>query len=105
MAWSGSTRSARLPRDWAKRRRAVKKRAGGLCEAANHVEASAYVEGCDGIGTECDHIINNDDHSLTNLQWLSTPCHLAKTLTEATEARGRVARKRTTPPHPGHVDT
>ena len=69
-----------------------------MCEAEHHVPA------CDGIGTQCDHIQAGDNHQLDNLQWLSTPCHLAKTLTEATEARGRVARKRTTPPHPGHIE-
>lgn len=41
---------------------------------------------CDGIGTECDHIERGDDHRLSNLQWLSGPCHHAKTLREAQAA-------------------
>lgn len=38
-----------------------------------------HVEECDGVGAECDHVVEGDDHSLGNLQWLSTPCHKAKT--------------------------
>ena len=97
MAWAGSTRSARLPRNWPQLRRAVKKRAGGLCEAHPHHPD------CNGVGTECDHIHPGDDHRLANLQWLSPPCHRAKTLSEATEARATRSRKRTPAPHPGIV--
>lgn len=34
---------------------------------------------CSGVGTDCDHIVEGDDHSLANLQWLSNPCHKRKT--------------------------
>ena len=98
MAWASSTRSARLPRNWRRLRAAVKKRAGGLCEA------SVHHPDCNGVGAQCDHVTPGDDHSLSNLAWLSVPCHRAKTLLEATEARRRVGRKRTTPLHPGHVE-
>ena len=89
MPWSSSDRRQRLPKDWPKRRAAVKRRAGGRCEAAVHVPE------CDGIGTDCDHIKAGDDHSLANLQWLSLPCHKAKTAAE------RPSRKRPAEKHPG----
>jgi 5-methylcytosine-specific restriction protein A len=91
MSWNTSDRRARLPRNWAKLREQVKRRAGGLCQAKQHEPD------CSGAGNECDHVINNDDHSLTNLQWLSGPCHRARTLQQATEARARRSRKRPTP--------
>jgi hypothetical protein len=74
--WVGSTRRARLPDDWPARVQAVKARAHGRCQATRHEP------GCDGIGRECDHVKHGDDHSLANLQWLSTPCHKAKTTAE-----------------------
>lgn len=89
MSWSGSTRRSRLPADWSARVSAVRARAGGRCEAREHVAA------CDGRGTDCDHIVAGDDHDLSNLQWLSRPCHQAKT------ARDRQAWKRRPEQHPG----
>ena len=71
--WNSSNRGSRLPDDWPERRAKVRGRAHGLCQAKQHVPE------CDGIGTDCDHIIAGDDHSLDNLQWLSHPCHKAKT--------------------------
>ena len=76
-AWAGSSRARRLPNDWATRRRITRHRAGDRCQALDHAP------GCTGLGTECDHIVNNDDHALGNLQWLSAPCHRAKTQREA----------------------
>jgi 5-methylcytosine-specific restriction endonuclease McrA len=52
-------------------------------------EAQVHHPECDGTGNECDHIEPNDNHALTNLQWLSTACHKAKTLKEAQAARAR----------------
>lgn len=95
MNWETSDRRSRLPRDWPKRVTATKARADGMCEAQVHAP------GCDGIGRECDHRINNDDHSLTNLQWLSTPCHKAKTQREAQAAKPK--RRREPEPHPGRL--
>lgn len=89
--WQTSDRRHRLPADWPVRRSAVKARAHGRCEALVHEPE------CDGIGTQCDHVIPNDDHSLANLQWLSDPCHLAKTLREAAAASA-AARARATRP-------
>ena len=73
MNWNSSTRRSRLPDDWPQLVAEVKRRAKGRCQYAVHVP------GCDGTGTDCDHIVQGDDHSLTNLQWLSGPCHEHKT--------------------------
>ncbi len=35
--------------------------------------------GCLGTATEVDHILQGDDHSLTNLQAVCTACHKVKT--------------------------
>ena len=91
MAWESSNRRARLPRDWAKRRELVKQRANGKCEAKQHEPE------CDGYGTDCDHIRQGDDHSLANLQWLSGPCHKAKTIAD------RPTRRRPPEQHPGRL--
>lgn len=93
--WSSSNRRAQLPTDWAKRRAQVKARAHGRCQAEQHVDT------CDGIGTDCDHIADPNDHSLDNLQWLSGPCHKAKTQAEAQAAKPK--RKRPAEPHPGRL--
>lgn len=84
MAWSTSDRRSRLPADWAARVSKVKARAHGRCEAVTHQPD------CTRAGAQCDHVDNNDDHNLTNLQWLSVPCHAAKTQAEAREAQGMV---------------
>jgi len=99
MSWATSDRASRLPHDWPTIRQAVKRRAKGRCEAEVHVR------GCNGIGSECDHIKAGDDHSMGNLQWLSTPCHKAKTA--ADNAALRTARlamtKRPLEAHPGRL--
>lgn len=96
MPWSTSDRRQRLPKDWPKRRAAVRRRACGRCEGVSlHGEPRWHDTDCDGIGTECDHVKRGDDHSLGNLQWLSTPCHKAKTKAEGP------TRKRPTERHPG----
>ena len=77
--WRSSDRRERLPSDWLRIRRAVKARANGRCEAAEHAP------GCDGVGTDCDHIIAGDDHDMGNLQWLSHACHKRKTERENAE--------------------
>jgi 5-methylcytosine-specific restriction protein A len=62
-----------------------------------------HAKQCDGIGTDADHIQPGDNHHLDNLQWLSEPCHRAKTAAEAAarnQARTR-ARLRPTEQHPG----
>lgn len=73
MSWSSSDRRERLPDNWELLRQATKHRAKGRCEAEAHVPT------CNGTGTEADHVVQGDDHSMSNLQWLSRPCHEAKT--------------------------
>lgn len=99
MPWDTSTRRTRLPRDWAKRRAKVKARAGGQCEWITDGTR------CQRPGNECDHIINNDDHSLTNLQWLCAPHHKVKTQAEAKQASRsiRAAGLRAVERHPGQL--
>lgn len=70
---TASTRRSRLPTNWPALRSAVKARANGNCEATQHHPR------CNGTGTQCDHIHPGDDHSMSNLQWLSTECHQVKT--------------------------
>ena len=97
MAWSNSTRRARLPKDWTQRVAAVKRRARGLCEANQHAPD------CNGQGRDTDHITQGDDHSLANLQYLSPACHDAKTRAE-NAARNRLnarLKRRPAEPHPG----
>jgi 5-methylcytosine-specific restriction protein A len=96
--WATSTRRSRLPKDWAKRRAAAKARAHGMCQASVHEPQ------CNGIGSECDHITPSDNHALANLQWLSAPCHLAKTLREAGQASGVRGRLRPPDVHPGKIN-
>lgn len=89
--WQTSHRRDRLPHDWQRIRAAVRARANGRCQAKQHAN------GCNGIGTDCDHIIPGDDNSLDNLQWLSSACHKAKT---ARETAARNAWYRETRLHP-----
>lgn len=97
MPWSTSDRRLRLPRNWHELKRQVKARARGLCEAEQHDPR------CDGVGTDCDHVLQGDDHSLGNLQWLSGPCHRAKTARESAARNHERAglRHRPTEQHPG----
>lgn len=99
MAWSTSDRKERLPADWNRIRAAVKTRAKGRCQAQPHAT------GCGGWGRDADHITPGDDHNLDNLQWLSGPCHRAKTNREtANRNRDRkTARIRPHEPHPGRL--
>jgi 5-methylcytosine-specific restriction enzyme A len=94
MNWAGSTRRQRLPSDWPKRVAAVKRRAQGRCEEQHHAV------GCDGKGRDVDHKVQGDDHSLSNLQLLSGPCHDRKTRLD----NGYVAAVRgPAEAHPGRV--
>lgn len=97
MAWETSRRRERLPRDWAKRVAAVRSRSQGKCEALRHHPA------CDGQGRDVDHITAGDTHELSNLQYLSGPCHDAKTRAE-NAARNKLnagLKRRPPEPHPG----
>lgn len=92
MTWDTSDRRSRLPDDWEARRRIVKLRAGGLCQA------DPPEPGCEIVGSECDHIEHGDDHRIANLQWLCGPCHAAKTAREAHAARALTRTRGRRPP-------
>ncbi len=91
--WAGSTRSARLPRDWHKRRAYVLARDGYRCTAAEHVPE------CSGTATDVDHVDRHGGDEYANLRALSAPCHKAKTQREAYAAR--VFDRRAPERHPG----
>lgn len=97
MAWATSDRRERLPANWAAIRRQVKANAHGLCQATTHANA------CDGVGSDADHITAGDDHDVHNLQWLSSPCHDAKTARESAARNTATAalKHRPTEQHPG----
>lgn len=76
-AWAGSTRRARLPKGWDKRRRTILDR-DPICKVCN-----------EALSTEVDHITPGDDHSHANLQGICKACHAKKTQAEAAEARER----------------
>lgn len=104
MSWSTSDRRSRLPKDWSKRVAATRDRSQGRCEGISLAgEPRWHVDQCDGIGRECDHDKRGDDHSLSNLRWLNSYCHLRKTQHEAAEAQRERARKAKFPEprHPG----
>jgi 5-methylcytosine-specific restriction protein A len=97
MAWSTSDRRLRLPKSWPAIRRQVIRRDRGRCQAQVHAP------GCDGHGTEVDHIIPGDNHDLSNLMLLSSACHRAKTAREsaARNAARAAMRRRPAEQHPG----
>ena len=92
MNWATSDRRDRLPDDWPKRVALVKRRAHGRCEETHHAA------GCDGRGRDVDHKVQGDDHSLDNLQLLSTACHARKT---RLDNGYRASVKAPTERHPG----
>lgn len=101
MAWEGSTRRQRLPKGWARIRRRIIRRDGGVCTAI-------YSDGrkCDLPGTDVDHIEPGDDHTEGNLRLLCTWHHQQKSSSEggtaAARTRARVERPR--PTHPAVED-
>lgn len=96
MAWEGSTRKARLPADWAARRRRVLARDGWRCVAVDDTGAR-----CSLAATDVDHVKRGDDHSEDNLQSLCPWHHGKKSAHEGVEARRpRPARLRPREPHP-----
>lgn len=101
MAWDGSTRRSRLPKDWPRIRARVLRRDKGVCQAR-------LSDGrlCGHVATDVDHIIPGDDHSLTNLQALCTWHHARKSATEGGTAAGltRVRTERPKPTHPALED-
>lgn len=89
MAWAGSTRRQRLPKDWPARVRAVRERDRDTCYVCGGEE-------CGNERIEVDHVVRGDNHSLTNLACIGAdPCHKRKTAAERPRAR------RADEPHPG----
>jgi 5-methylcytosine-specific restriction endonuclease McrA len=95
MAWSSSDRRSRLPADWPRRRAAILRRDGWLCQIAG--------DHCTRFATEVDHIQPSDDHRLDNLQAVCGRCHAEKTAGEAKAAQAvtRARGRRPAEPHPG----
>lgn len=89
--WAGSNRLNTLPPDWQARRRAVAERAGWRCQA----DDAGFR--CGRLGTDCDHVNDRDDHSLSNLQWLCRGHHNQKTIASRTPWHDRRASEA----HPG----
>ena len=96
MAWEGSDRASRLPANWPQLRAIVKRRAGGRCE-----ERMRDGSRCRDRGTECDHVVPGDDHSLDNLRWICDWHHARKSSAEGNAARRRPTARRSPEPHPG----
>jgi 5-methylcytosine-specific restriction endonuclease McrA len=101
MAWDGSTRRRRLPKDWARIRRRIIRRDGGVCTAR-------YSDGrqCELPGTDVDHIVHGDDHSDANLQLLCTWHHTHKSSSEGGTAAALTRASVHRPPsvHPALED-
>jgi 5-methylcytosine-specific restriction protein A len=91
VAWSDSTRRARLPPDWPSRRARVLVR-DPVCRLCGQQPS-----------TEVDHIVPGDNHDLTNLQGVCTACHQTKSSREGGHASAlrRPSRTRPPEPHPG----
>lgn len=72
----------------------VEARAKGRCQAIHVLDdrgVGLHAPTCTGQGQQCDHVEAGDNHHVTNLQWLSTPCHAAKT--ERERAKGYAQRQ------------
>lgn len=97
MAWEGSDRAQRLPKDWPRIRRRILIRDRRTCQING--------PGCLGRATEVDHIDPGDNHDPANLQAVCTTCHAHKSAREggAASAAARAARPRLRPQpkHPG----
>lgn len=91
MPWDNSTRAARLPPDWRRRRARVLRRDNFTCQhpGCTHHDPS-------GTTLEVDHMQRGDDHSLPNLQTLCVDHHKVKTIQERRQPRTRPAES-----HPG----
>ncbi|KPC89936.1 HNH endonuclease [Streptomyces sp. NRRL F-6602] len=101
MAWEGSTRRQRLPKDWPARRRRVLRRDGHRC-----VELYSDGRRCTQPATDVDHIVPGDDHRMENLRALCSWHHARKSAHEGgtAAARTRVSTARPRPSHPALED-
>jgi 5-methylcytosine-specific restriction endonuclease McrA len=101
MAWAGSTRRSRLPRDWPRIRRRIIRRDSGVC-----TWLMSDGRRCDQSGTDVDHIVPGDDHRDENLRLLCTWHHGRKSGTEggSASAAKRVSTTRPKLTHPALED-
>lgn len=101
MAWDGSTRRARLPKDWPRKRARVLRRDDHAC-------TMAFSDGrvCGLPANQVDHIEPGDDHSMANLRALCEWCHRHKSAQEGGTAAAltRVRTHRPKPTHPALED-
>lgn len=97
MAWEGSDRAARLPKDWHRIRRTVMHRDGHRCTVIENGER------CTAMADEVDHVQRGDDHRLANLAAVCAWHHARKSSAEGNAARWAAA-KRNSEPHPGLID-
>lgn len=81
--WKQSNRKARLPSDWRRITLAVRRRDRGVCTL------------CGQPGTDVDHIEPGDNHAMSNLRLLCSPCHARKSAREGAAAMA-VRRAKTT---------
>lgn len=98
--WEGSDRKSRLPDDWPLLRRIVIERAGGRCEVIKRNGKRCWDD-----GTDVDHKVAGDDHSLSNLQLLCAWHHARKSSREgnAAQAAQRAVLKYPIETHPGVI--
>jgi 5-methylcytosine-specific restriction protein A len=99
--WNGSDRRIRLPENWPQMVKAVKIRDKGRCRWI----LPKSKKRCPRPGTDVDHVVPGDDHSLKNLQLLCAHHHQVKTTLDNRRAgKARKALKhRPSEKHPGDV--
>ncbi|MFC8244158.1 HNH endonuclease [Streptomyces chartreusis] len=101
MAWQGSARRARLPKNWALIRRRVLRR-------DNHECQTRFSDGrlCGAPANQVDHIEPGDGHSMANLRALCAWCHARKSASEGGHAAActRVRTERPKQTHPALED-
>lgn len=105
MSWDSSDRRQRLPENWGSLVRAVKTKAKatsrlGIEQCQARLPSGAR---CPRVGTDVDHVIPNDDHSLKNLRLLCPTHHGKKSSKEGAEARRAFKQSKYRPreEHPG----
>lgn len=105
MSWDSSDRRQRLPENWGALCRAVKARAKATSPLG--IEQCEFRlpsrKRCPRRGTDVDHRIPNDDHSLKNLRLLCSHHHGQKSSKEGAEARRAFKQSKYRPreEHPG----
>ncbi|MCW2674804.1 MAG: endonuclease [Frankiales bacterium] len=85
--WRGSTRRARLPKDWPAIRVRILTRDGHRCTKQTDDGR------CTAVAVDVDHVINGDDHRDSNLTSLCSPHHREKSAREGARAVPRLARE------------